>query len=50
MMLRCKHMKVFKALEEKARRFDYGLQKKLVATHDFEGIEMYTMNLLMGLV
>jgi len=40
---------IFKALEEKARRFDYGFQKKCVANRDFEGLEMYTMKLLMGL-
>ena len=40
---------IFKALEEKARRFDYGLQKKLVEARDFEALEMYTMSLLMGL-
>lgn len=41
---------IFKALEEKARRFDYDLQKKMVEARDFEGLEMYTMNLIMGLV
>ena len=40
---------IFKALEEKARRFDYDLQKKLVGNRDFEALEMYTINLLMGL-
>jgi len=41
---------IFKALEEKALRFDYSLQKKLVEKRDLEGLEMYVMNLLMGLV
>jgi len=40
---------IFKALEEKAGRFDYTLQKKLVESRDFEGLEIYVMNLLMGL-
>ena len=40
---------IFKALEEKARRFDYDLQKKWVDARDFESLEMYTMNLIMGL-
>lgn len=40
---------IFKALEKKARRFDYDLQKKLVEARDFEGLEMYVLNLLMGL-
>ena len=41
---------IFKALEEKARRFDYDFQKKCVENRDFESLEMYTMNLLMGLL
>jgi xylose isomerase len=40
---------IFKALEEKARRFDYAFQKKCVENRDFEALEMYTMNLLMGI-
>jgi xylose isomerase len=40
---------IFKALEEKARRFDYAFQEQCVKNRDFEGLEMYTMNLLMGL-
>lgn len=39
---------IFKALEEKAARFDYDYQKKCVETRDFEGLEMYVLNLLMG--
>ena len=38
------------ALEEKADRFDYEFQKECVRNRDFEGLEMYVMNLLMGLV
>ena len=41
-------LKIFKALEEKVDRFDYEFQKKCVETRDFEGLEMYVMNLLMG--
>ncbi len=37
-----------KALEEKIDRFDYDFQKKCVENRDFEGLEMYVMNLLMG--
>ena len=40
---------IFKALEAKAEKFDYDFQKKCVETRDFEGLEMYVMNLLMGL-
>lgn len=41
-------LKVFKALEAKVDKFDYALQKELVEKRDFEGLEMYVMNLLMG--
>lgn len=41
---------IFKALEEKARRFDYAFQKQCVEARDFESLEMYTMKLLMGLI
>lgn len=42
-------LKIFKALEEKVERFDYDFQKKCVENRDFEGLEMYVMNLLMGI-
>ena len=42
-------LNVVKALEEKALKFDYDFQKKCVAERDFEALEMYTLNLLMGL-
>ena len=42
-------LKVFRALEEKVDRFDYEFQKKCVEARDFEGLEMYVMELLMGL-
>ena len=41
-------LKIFKALEEKVDRFDYDFQKKCVENRDFEALEMYVMNLLMG--
>jgi xylose isomerase len=39
---------IFKALEEKAGKFDYAFRDKCVADRDLEALEMYTMNLLMG--
>ncbi len=42
-------MNIFRALEEKADRFDYDFQKKCVENRDFEALEMYVMNLLMGI-
>ena len=38
-----------KALEEKVDKFDYDFQKKCVDNRDFEALEMYVMNLLMGI-
>ena len=40
---------VFRALEEKAARWDYDYTGKLIADRKFEQLEMYTMNLLMGI-
>ena len=40
---------VFKALEEKVARWDYDYTGKLIAERKFEQLEMYTMNLLMGI-
>lgn len=42
-------LKIAKALEEKASKFDYDFQKKCVENRDFEALEMYVMNLLMGI-
>lgn len=42
-------LKIFKALEEKALRFDYEFQKKCVAERDYEKLELYVNELLMGL-
>ncbi len=42
-------LKICKTLEAKAAKFDYEFQKKCVENRDFEGLEMYVMNLLMGI-
>lgn len=41
-------LKIFKMLEKKAERFDYEFQKKCVEERDYEKLEMYVMELLMG--
>ena len=41
---------VFKALEEKALRFDYAFRDNCVKRRDFESLELYTLNLIMGLI
>ena len=40
-------LKIAKMLEEKAKKFDYGYQKKCVEVRDYEALEMYVMELLM---
>ena len=42
-------LNVFKALEQKVYKFDYKKRDELVEKRDFEGLEMYVMNLLMGI-
>lgn len=42
-------LKIFKALEEKASRFDYDFQKKCVEERDYEKLELYVTELLMGI-
>ena len=42
-------LKIFKALEAKVDKFDYAFQKQCVEKRDFEALEMYVMNLLMGM-
>jgi xylose isomerase len=42
-------LNIVKALEEKVARFDYDFQKQCVDKRDFESLEMYVMNLLMGI-
>ena len=42
-------LKIAKALEEKAAKFDYDFQKKCVEERDYEKLELYVMELLMGL-
>lgn len=41
-------LKIVELLEKKVDRFDYELQKKLVAERNYEALEMYVMELLMG--
>ncbi|HNY21064.1 MAG TPA: hypothetical protein PKO22_02830, partial [Treponemataceae bacterium] len=41
-------LRIFRELEKKARRFDYDFQKKCVERRDFESLEMYVLDLLMG--
>lgn len=41
---------VFKALEAKVAKYDYAYAQELIDARKFEQLEMYTMNLLMGLV
>lgn len=43
-------LKIFKMLEKKAEQFDYEYQKKCVEERDYEKLEMYVMELLMGQV
>ena len=40
---------IFRALEDKVARYDYEYANKLIAELKFEQLEMYTMNLLMGI-
>jgi len=42
-------LKIAKALEEKVAKFDYDYQKKCVEERDYEKLELYVMELLMGL-
>lgn len=42
-------LKIFKALEAKAEKFDYKYRDECVNNRDFEALEMYTMNLIMGI-
>lgn len=41
-------LKIFKALEAKTEKFDYKFRDECVKNRDFEALEMYVMNLLMG--
>ena len=42
-------LRIAKALEAKVEKFDYEYQKKCVAERDYEKLELYVMELLMGL-
>ena len=41
-------LKIAKRLEKKAEQFDYGFQAECIAKRDFESLEMYVLDLLMG--
>ena len=43
-------LRIFRLLEEKVRRFDYVYQKKCVEERNYEALEMYVLELLMGVV
>ena len=40
---------IFEALEAKVEKYDYDYANKLIAERKFEQLEMYTMNLIMGI-
>ncbi len=42
-------LRIFKALEAKAEKFDYAFQKKCVEERDYEKLELYVMELLLGI-
>jgi xylose isomerase len=42
-------LNIVRALEAKVAKFDYAFQKKCIETRDYEGLEMYVLNLLMGI-
>ena len=42
-------LNIVKALEAKVEQFDYVFQKKCIENRDYEGLEMYTLELLMGI-
>jgi xylose isomerase len=42
-------LKIVKSLEEKAEKFDCAFQQKCIENRDYEGLEIYTLNLLMGI-
>lgn len=41
---------IFKAMEEKVDKYDYAYANKLIEERKFEQLEMYTMNLIMGVI
>jgi xylose isomerase len=40
---------IFKAMEEKVKKYDYAYADKLIAEKKFEQLEMYTVNLILGI-
>jgi xylose isomerase len=41
-------LKIVKMLEEKVKKFDYSLQKKFIEDRNYEALEIYVLELLMG--
>lgn len=41
-------MKIFRSLEAKVERYDYDFANKCIENRDYESLEMYVMDLLMG--
>ena len=42
-------LEIFKAMEEKVKKYDYGYAKKLIAEKKFEQLEMYVNRLILGI-
>jgi xylose isomerase len=42
-------LNIAKALETKVAKYDHAFEKKCIEKRDYEGLEMYVMNLLMGI-
>ena len=40
---------IFKAMEEKVKKYDYDYANRLIAEKKFEQLEMYTINLILGI-
>ena len=40
---------IFKAMEEKVKRYDYDYANRLIAEKKFEQLEMYVIGLIMGI-
>lgn len=41
-------LKIVKALEKKLERYDYGFEQKYIESRDYEALEMYVVDLLLG--
>ncbi|MDE5897301.1 MAG: TIM barrel protein [Clostridia bacterium] len=42
-------LKIVKALEQKWEKYDYAFEKKCIETRNYEALEMYVLNLLLGI-